>query len=455
MATIEKSAGTTASEQYLARLCKNSFLSLWSYPNLFRDQGRPGGKGDGKELCDLLVVFGNDVIIFSDKSCQFPDGGPTSVNWQRWFKRSIVKSVDQVFGAERWIREHPDKIFLDRRCTQPFPLRFPPADTCRFHRVVVALNASAACKEFFDNNGTGSLMIRPFVTGEREHLNWPFCVGQLYPNKGYVHVLDDYSLDVVMQDRDTVTDFVRYLAAKEEFILSGKLMTATGEEDLLAHYLSDIAPHGDHDFVFPAHVDAVWLMEGIWLKLKSSPQYIGKKQADEPSYVWDALIETFSHHYEQGTLEYGSDLPLTELARGVHIMAGETRLSRRGLGISLHDLFSRSRTVESWRHIRVMISRDRPDVGYVILLLSTREDKTYAEYREFRIRMLSAYCHVAKTEYPELQHVIGIATEPLGTSAGRSEDMVYLDASTWTPEDDAESRWIQDATGILVSPVLT
>jgi hypothetical protein len=33
-----------------------------SYPNLFYDK-KQGGVGDGKELCDLLVVCGDDIII--------------------------------------------------------------------------------------------------------------------------------------------------------------------------------------------------------------------------------------------------------------------------------------------------------------------------------------------------------------------------------------------------------
>lgn len=72
--------GVTAAERYLARLCKRSFLSLWSYPAVFRDQGRPGGKGDGKEVCDLLVVFENNVIIFSDKDCEFRGTGDLEQN---------------------------------------------------------------------------------------------------------------------------------------------------------------------------------------------------------------------------------------------------------------------------------------------------------------------------------------------------------------------------------------
>ena len=48
----------TSSERYLTRLCRRSFLRLWSWPNIYRDQ-HWGGSALGKEVCDLLVVFGN------------------------------------------------------------------------------------------------------------------------------------------------------------------------------------------------------------------------------------------------------------------------------------------------------------------------------------------------------------------------------------------------------------
>jgi hypothetical protein len=71
---VEKQEGTTAAERFLARLCSKSFLSLWSYPGVYRDQGKRG-PGDGKEICDLLVVFGDDIVVFSDKDCHFPASG--------------------------------------------------------------------------------------------------------------------------------------------------------------------------------------------------------------------------------------------------------------------------------------------------------------------------------------------------------------------------------------------
>ena len=94
---MQKSSGITPTEKYLVRLCERAFLRPWSYPNLYRDQG------GGKELCDVLIVFGRDVIIFSDKSCAYPDTGDDVKDWGRWFKSSIKESARQVYGAERWI----------------------------------------------------------------------------------------------------------------------------------------------------------------------------------------------------------------------------------------------------------------------------------------------------------------------------------------------------------------
>ena len=39
----------------------------------------------------------------------------------------------------------------------------------------------------------------------------PFTVGQVNPSKGFVHVFDDATLPLVLQQLDTVSDFVYYL----------------------------------------------------------------------------------------------------------------------------------------------------------------------------------------------------------------------------------------------------
>src|SRR4051794_38758342 len=116
-----ESEGNTPSERYLTHLGRRSFLSLWSYSNLFTDEGRHHGKGDGKELADLLVVFDTHVLIFSDKHCEFPTHPDLKISWARWYKRAIEKSARQAVGARSWLLRFPNRIYLDKSCQKPFP----------------------------------------------------------------------------------------------------------------------------------------------------------------------------------------------------------------------------------------------------------------------------------------------------------------------------------------------
>lgn len=121
-----KSEGLTESEALLASLCEQSFFALWTYPNLF--------KKAAKEMIDLMVVFRNDVLLFSDKSCAYPETDNPELDWKRWYSRAVAKSAHQVQQAERWLRSQPTRIFLDAKATEPLPIDLPPPDTLKIHR---------------------------------------------------------------------------------------------------------------------------------------------------------------------------------------------------------------------------------------------------------------------------------------------------------------------------------
>ena len=123
---ITKSAGLNEAEKYLAKLCDRTFLSIWNYPNLYRAKG--------KELSDLLVVFDNHILIFSDKDCKYPSTNNLELNWSRWFRRAVAKSAKQLWRAEQWIRQHPDRIFLDKECLQTFPFEIDTRQA-KFHLI--------------------------------------------------------------------------------------------------------------------------------------------------------------------------------------------------------------------------------------------------------------------------------------------------------------------------------
>ena len=165
---IEKSFGKTSGELLLDKLCEKVFLSLWSYPNVYSDESRNKNKegrpvGDGKEICDLLVVFGNHVFIFSDKVCACDTF--SEVDWKRWYRRAIKKSARQLYGAEKWIKEHPDRVFIDPQCEKPFPIPIPPLGQMRVHRILVAHGASGACRQYY-SGGSGSLALNSDVIGD-------------------------------------------------------------------------------------------------------------------------------------------------------------------------------------------------------------------------------------------------------------------------------------------------
>lgn len=322
---IERADGTTPAERYLRRLCDRSFLSLWSYPGVFRNQGQAGGKGDGKEVCDLLVVFENHIIIFSDKDCAVPDSPNVELDWKRWYKKAIWKSALQVWGAERWIRSFPDRLFLNRQCTTRIPIRVKITPSTRVHRIVVAHDGARRCKEVL--GGSGSLMINNSVVGDA-HYTTPFTIGIVSHEEGFVHVFDDTTLNIVMAAVDTISDFAAYLEKKERFLDSSLRVAAAGEEELLAQYLKRLNGNGEHDFVVPEGYDTVNYVEGIWNDFARNPQRLAQLDADRVSYAWDALIEKFTFHLLSRTQYFPTTDSIADQEEAFRFLAREPRTRR-------------------------------------------------------------------------------------------------------------------------------
>jgi len=365
------SGGATNSERYLKKLCDRTFLSLWSYSGVYRDQGNGdvgsdaqnpiSHKGHGKELCDLLVVFENKILIFSDKDCKYNSTNNPIQDWARWYVAAIDKSAKQIWGAERWIRQFPNRLFLDRACTQKFPVSIPPIDKAKFHRIVVAHGTSHPNREI--NGCAKSLKIIPAIvgpmhydrntrsSGQPEAKIVPFAVGQVNPAKGFVHILDDKSLDVVLLTRDTIADFLEYLEKKEAFITSGYLEFGNSEEDLLATYLSSFQQEGGHNFIVPHGFEKLFIHGGLWESFVRSPQRRAKIIADEVSYTWDRNIERRTNQYKNSNFYSPPGIDPNKLLQFnfdhheklLRIFAKESRLARRALSIALLELIERGK----------------------------------------------------------------------------------------------------------------
>ena len=433
--------GATRSERRLKRLCDGTFLSMWSYPGVYRDQGDGyRRRGDGKEVCDLMVVFENHVLLFSDKECGFPDTGTLSLDWSRWYRKAISESAKQLWGAERWLRSHPGRLFADPACTQPFPIELPGTASMRVHRIVVAHGAGSRCKQHL--GGSGSLMLESTLEGIGE----PFTVGRIDPSQGFIHVLDDTSLGVVLRTLDTISDFVAYLAKKERFFLSPISIHAAGEEELLTLYLRRTGSDGQHDFVFEGEYTAVGLDEGLWEEFCTSPQRLAQLEANTISYSWDALIETFARHSFARTQHFTTHPELRDQEKLLRFLAREGRTRRRMLARTLHEML-RS-THQGYRRTRVLLPSHPGDPHVVFLLLPEESSPSYEVYREVRRGLLYACCIVTRLLFPEALDIVGLATET-GTDTRRSEDLVYYDARQWTVETEAHARALREDLGLF------
>lgn len=380
-------------EKFVAERCGRTFLSLWSYPN-------PAAK-PGNELCDCLVVCEPDVIIFSVKEIAFTESGDPRTHWDRWHRKAIDASVKQIYGAERALRRASHITTKDGRKGLPLP------DTAlrKVHRIAVAL---------------GSRGKVPLTDGDF--------------GKGFVHILDERSFAVILAELDTVTDFVEYLLAKEDF-LQGNVqvyLEGGGEEDLLALYLSK-------GRCFPSSTDMVWLGPHLWRTFSSDLRYRREKDAHKQSYVWDRMIEELCECQRKGTLLGNGDL--ASLERAIRVMARENRFARRVLAKKFLDFLVASKK----RHLRARLCRSPSGMPYVFL--ACPKDTA----REARRQELNLRCFVARGRTPDQPTVIGIATE-IPDQKGHTLDLAFLHIPDWTEAAAAQAKEIQQQLGYFKSP---
>lgn len=409
---FEKARGLTASEKVLAELCEKSFLSLWSYPNLYRKSG--------KELTDLLVVFGDDVILFSDKSCAFPDSGDADLDWERWFRRSVTKSAEQITQAEDWIKRQPSRVFLDAKATQPLPVPLPPADRMRVTRVCIALGAAERCKAA---TGYATLELWPPTLDDEK----PFAVGRLSNTHGWVHVFDDTTLPVILAELSTIADFLDYLRKKEALYDEGKYARSFSELDLLGYFLWN-------NRSFP-EVDAEHYATdpNLWAIVEADAQFLAGREENKVSAFWDGLIEYLTDLYMKEELEHGNNHEVTDHERVVRVMAAETRFMRRVLS---KWILERAELAKKG-YVGSLLESPQDGVLYVLVAGPGDGGKDHQAYREERKKELVARCFAAKAARPDRKTILGIALDARGVK-GSSEDFILMDTSEWTAADLAK-----------------
>ncbi|MEJ0003066.1 MAG: hypothetical protein WDN30_04915 [Pararobbsia sp.] len=450
---ISDAEGINDSERLLFKLCRKSFLSLWAHANLHTDQDMREGKGSAKEFADVLVVFGDDVIIFSDKHVPFQTDRDLQTAWARWYKRAVTASAKQLHGAMGWLRRFPVRVFLDSKCTRPLPVQIPPVDRARYHLVAVTRGSVEACAASFPGS-FGTHQIRTDLEG-RAHESTPFTIGVLDRSKHFVHVFDEFSLEVLMNEMDTITDFVLYLQTREPFIVDqSRLVVAAGEEQLVALYLT----HSDNErrTFLPTfnegegQPDFIMLDESHYPALLKLPEYLARKKENARSRVWDELVERFIRLGDPTLVMPGFVQANEETEKALRIMAAEPRFRRRVFIEAMSGLIKNAMdTPTQWR-ARVITTPQAPLIVYIFLTVPQGARESDDEYRRHRASVLHAYVRCAKLKFPAGQTFIGIGFDhPARVNRRGSEDLIIYNCGEFTDEERAKVEEMRRDLGIL------
>jgi len=443
---LAESEGINDSERVLTRLCRKSFLRLWSQTNVFTDEGFKNGKGSTKELCDALVVFGDEVIVFSDKHIAFQADKDISVAWPRWYKRAIRDSCKQLQGARSWLQRFPDRTFQDPKCTRPLPVTVPSDAAIRFHLVAVTRGTQEAALAHNCGGGLGSLALSSSIEGDA-HFKTPFVIGIPEPEKHFVHVFDDVSIELLLSELDTIADFLDYLRKRETFLgCRGTHVMAYGEEELMASFLRNMsADETEHVFVDVPPEDGVPDLivfdQGHFEDLSEDPGYLRKKEADCISYEWDTLIDRFIRYGDPSIHSRYAEQTAVDVEQGLRLMAAETRFRRRQLAEAFIGALRRAK--QGNRLARLVYGGVANETVYVFVVAAKRPEETYEEYRQYRIGLLHAYVQTAKLQAPLGTIFLGIAFDnQYKDYPGGSEDLFVLSKPNWSDDElvELESR---------------
>lgn len=454
---ISDAEGVNESERLLMTLCRKSFLSLWAHANLHTDQDMRDGKGSAKEFADVMVVFGDDIIIFSDKHITYQSENDNAVAWKRWYKRAVTSSAKQLYGAKSWLVRFPHRVFLDSKCTRPLPVQIPDISKIRFHLVAVTRGSAEACAKHFPGS-IGSHIVQTGLN-HNAYADIPFTTGPLDPSKEFVHIFDEISLEVLMHEMSTVKDFIDYLGARKAFMLNpNTIFISAGEEQLIASYLM-YSDENEHAFLPSIETvpDCISFGETLYSGLLSRSEYRAMHAQNEISGFWDALIEKFITVGDPSIFGWVANQENHETELALRLMASETRFMRRELSRNFFEMMELAKVGKYVRRARTLATLQAPDLLYIFLACPKLAGQSSEEYRQYRGMLLLSYAQCAKLKFTGAKTIIALGFDhPLKDYQGGSEDVCVYTCDEYTEEERVKVEKLRAKLGIYAdSTVLT
>ncbi|HDM8033172.1 TPA: SEC-C domain-containing protein [Vibrio fluvialis clinical-1] len=415
---IVKEKSVNSSEEAIAKLSESKFFSLWSYPNIYRDENI-AEKGSGHEMCDFFILSGDTAIIISDKSNEFVLRRGFETAWNSWYRESIFKSCDQLFGCYKWIKRTPERVYLDKYCLNKFP--FQLSQIKNFHLIAITDDIDT------DRKSVGQFSY-DFNSVNGKQSNTPFLIGRFKKNAPFIHVFNRSLFELILHNLVTITDFTSYLRSKEKAIENGTIIKANCEEQILAAFLRNrteinIVGH------LRAHGEQYKFSENSW----SDYLYTTSEDLVNSSYnALEHILEIMSDSVVCADVGTGKDNPISFHENALRVLAEEPYISRKLLSRAFEDKFNE--VPKNVRSSRLSPSLYFDDLVYVFLFVP-QYNMDLEEYRKARILLSTQYATVVKYKNPQFKRVVVISTETKGHDT-RSEDIIAADCSIDFNDED-------------------
>ncbi|GGH14754.1 hypothetical protein FAZ19_07200 [Sphingobacterium alkalisoli] len=348
---MENKSKGDVGEDYVNQLAFRSYLKYWCYPN------PKDITGDNKEICDLLIAFRDTLILISVKNHSF-DG-----NYERYKKKVIQKSTKQLNGAER-------KLFKSNRDVY---VKHPDREA-----------------ELFDPKKYSKVYKLTINVGEQfEH----YELSDSESSKGFISILNKETFEAIINELDTIKDFVEYLDEREKLLFSDRtVLIKCTERDLLAVFLTN-GREFPNDYTSSQYKEITLSLEGAWESYDKSNPALTKRRANKASYYIDNLVQNDILKLSDGET----------LARELMNLS---RTERRMMANTLFDLVNKYQDQNGVLARRYSVYNG---IGHLIIYYPSEEDESKIDWILKKALEIYAY----KTNYREKEIILLAATRGL------------------------------------------
>ena len=132
-------------------------------------------------------------------------------------------------------------------------------------------------------------------------------------------------------------------------------------------------------------------------------------------------------------------------------MARESPVRRRTLGRGWLESLAKSKAGSVYA-LYCPAGRGGDPLG--IHLRPELDSMTYERYRECRAAALEVECRLLKHRHPNAKDIIGIASESGLSHIGRSEDLMYFNARSWSDKDERSAAKWQSERDVGTSTII-